>query len=260
MVSEIDYYADRERLAIYLEIEWSDYLYGRPEPTSFPPNPTSDVVPPYFYTELSKQVAKWISRPRSCLEVGGGTGRLTFELARRLETIEDFCFVEPSSRFISWAERLLVRDEALPGFPVIGSKEDRQPYSRPPVIRRLADNLAMHNRVLEDIQADLGRYDLVVSCNVVDRHANPRDFVSRLQSLVAPGGLLVVTSPLDFRRDLTPEENQVGDLNELLADGSWTRAGEIELPYSWRKWARPRTWMGYSCQAIAARRKNDDAR
>jgi SAM-dependent methyltransferase len=259
-MSEIDYYADREKLAIYLEIEWSDYLYGRSADFPDPPNPTSDVVPPYFYIELSKHVAEWGKHSKSYLEVGGGTGRFMFEVAQQLETIENFCFVEPSANFFSWAERLLMTDEALPCFPVINSNEDRQAAQRPPLIRKLADNLVMHNHILEDIQSNLRQYDLVVSCNVIDRHVNPQKLADRLKSLVSPGGLLVLTSPLDFLEDVTPQENRVSDLNELLKGDSWSSVGEIELPYSWRKWSRPRTWVGFSCQVIAAKRKYDNAR
>ena len=74
------------------------------------------LVPPFFYIELSKYVAKWVDDPKSCIEVGGGTGRFMFELARQVDTLERFCFIEPSSRFFSWAERFLSSGEMLPGF------------------------------------------------------------------------------------------------------------------------------------------------
>jgi SAM-dependent methyltransferase len=256
-----DYYSNRGRLAIYLEIEWSDYLFQEVSEISAPPNPSSQVVPPYFYQRLSDLVADWsnefcVKRPASFLEVGGGTGRFTFELAKKVNSLESLCFVEPSKNFFSWAERLLKTSNTLPPFPVIDSENDRMAAGRPPVIEKLRDDLKMLNDTLESSIPYLDmEYDMVVSCNVVDRHENPFTFANKLQELTCPGGLLVICSPLDFRDDLTPEENRIADLKDLFDSNLWDNVAEIELPYSWRKWTRPRSWVGFSCQVVAFVRK-----
>lgn len=257
-----DYYSNRSRLAIYLEIEWSDYLFEKASEISSPPNPSFQVVPPYFYQKLSDLISDWsnefcANQPTSFLEVGGGTGRFTFELAQKIHSLESLCFVEPSTNFFSWAEKLLRSCDPLPNFPVIDSEHDRMAVGRPPVIDKLRSDLTMLNYTLENSIPHLDKkaYELVVSCNVVDRHENPSEFVSKLQGLTCPGGLLVVCSPLDFRDDTTPQENRITDLKDLFDLPNWVNVAEIELPYSWRKWARPRTWVGFSCQVVAFVRK-----
>ncbi len=258
-MSKQDYYADRERLAIYLEIEWSDYLLGRHNNLSYPPNPTADVVPPYYYRELAKLVSRWcvqgVKEPsRSFGEIGGGTGRLTFEIANQIETLEKFCFVEPSESFFQWARRILTTTDDLPPFPPIDSDQDRLAAGRPSLNQKLKDGLSMHNVTLEELEGSVGQLDIVVSSNVIDRHKNPREFMKCLTARVAPGGMLVVASPLDFLDTVTAAENRVNDLNELFDDKTWLSVGEAELAYSWRKWSRPRTWVGFSSQVVAKRR------
>jgi SAM-dependent methyltransferase len=255
-----DYYADRGRLAIYLEIEWSDYLWGQRADFSVPPNPTCDIVPPYYYTALSKFVSDCCAREfqepiHSFCEVGGGVGRLTFELAKRMGSLDRFCFIEPSENFFEWANRMLVTDEALPPFPVIDSEQVRPAAGRPPVNQKLKKGISFYNTTLEETPATLGSFDLVVSSNVIDRHANPRKFFEALSDHVNPGGILVITSPLDFLDSVTSVENRIADLNELFDMRQWIDVVETELPYSWRKWARPRTWVGFSSQVVAKKRR-----
>jgi SAM-dependent methyltransferase len=257
-MTEEDFYADRGRLAIYLEIEWSDYLYGRSSKISSPPNPSTIIVPPYFHIELSKYITRWGNGSRSYLEVGGGTGRLVYEVAQSLGSLENFCFVEPSQNFFSWAKRILTCNENLPAFPRVDSNADAQPVQRPPVVSKLRDSMLMLNQTLEELDPNLGTYDLVVSCNVLDRHPDPREFANILGRYVSPGGLFVLATPFDFHDEITPSEKQFCDLKDLLTAESWAILEEMELPYSWRKWSRPRTWVGFSCQVLAARRLDNN--
>ena len=254
-----DDYADRERLAIYLEIEWSDFLYGQASSISSPPSPTHDIVPPVYFVALSKLIAESSSafdakRPRRYLEVGGGTGRLLFEIAQRLGSIEEYVFIEPSTRFFCWAQHFLTSDKVLPLFPPINSDQDREVFCRPPAIDGLKQRLMMHNRFLEDIDSKLGGFDLAVCSNVIDRHQQPRQFTERLKQLINPGGLIVLASPLDFLDGVTPIENRIDSLNDLFDSETWIDVAEVELPYSWRKWSRPRTWVGFSSQVVVKRR------
>ena len=51
---------------------------------------------------------------------------------------------------------------------------------------------------------DIGLFGCVLAANLIDRLHSPTDFLGRLASLVAPGGVLVITSPYTFLREYTP--------------------------------------------------------
>ena len=55
-----------------------------------------------------------------------------------------------------------------------------------------------------DLSKDLGTFDCVLAANLICRLHTPRDFFSRLASLINPGGILVITSPYTFMTEYTP--------------------------------------------------------
>lgn len=70
---------------------------------------------------------------------------------------------------------------------------------------------------LFELSADqIGTFDLVIACEVIEHVAHPGDLLARLASLLVPGGRLLVTTPngAHFRNTL-PTLRGVGDLEEL---------------------------------------------
>ena len=257
-------YATPVRLAIYLEIGWSDFLFettnlsGTARDLPYP-NPRRDFVPPQFPREAARLARSWAGdislSVKSLCDVGGATGRTLFELDRQFPECECLVLVEPSARFCDWAERLLSSDGALPQVPMVdraGSPRWLDPKSRPPQIARAAERLAIVNETLEGFRPERG-FDLVTCLNVVDRHPCPSDVVDDLAGLMNDGGLLVLSCPFDFDEDSTPDAgNWIDDLNALFAgSASWSHVGEDEVFYEFRSHAR--SWTRFSAQVVGKR-------
>ena len=56
-----------------------------------------------------------------------------------------------------------------------------------------------------NLPSDLGQFGCVLAANLVCRLPNPYKFLDRLPSLVAPGGILVITGPYTWLEQFTPK-------------------------------------------------------
>ncbi|MGI9452267.1 MAG: hypothetical protein ACR2QH_16755, partial [Geminicoccaceae bacterium] len=121
-----DDYATPERLAIYLEIGWSDFLFATSSDAdscqSKPyPSPLHDRVPPQFPIAAVALAHDWATNisldAKSFCDVGGATGRTVYEFERQFPGLEQLVLIEPSKRFCEWAKRLLSSEDDLPDIP-----------------------------------------------------------------------------------------------------------------------------------------------
>ncbi len=257
-------YATPERLAIYLEIGWSDFLFEAPSDVApnkgLPyPNPLCDRVPPDFPIKaaaLARSWAKDISlEARRLCDVGGAVGRTVFEIERQFVGLEQLVLVEPSGRFCEWARHLLSTDGMLPEFPMVdrrGSPEWIAPRTRPPPIPRANARLTIVNEALERYHPQHG-FDLVTCLNVVDRHPCPTELVNGIGRIMNDNGLLVLSCPFDFGESSTPDTGDwIDDLNALfVGTDSWSHVGQDELFYEFRSFNR--NWTRFSAQVVGKR-------
>src|SRR5205807_485276 len=64
--------------------------------------------------------------------------------------------------------------------------------------------------------ASLGRFDLVVACEVIEHVAHPDQFLAKLRALLSPDGLLFLTTPNGrYFRNRLPNFSDVGDAGKL---------------------------------------------
>ena len=71
-----------------------------------------------------------------------------------------------------------------------------------------------------NLPLDLGQYGCVLAANLICRLHRPQGFLDRLASLVAPGGILVLTSPYTFMTEYTPKVGAV-----QCYKGTWALMG-----------------------------------
>lgn len=252
-----DFYADEVRLAIHLEMEWSDFLFApAPHDTSDWPNPLVHRTRPTFYQSVCQAVCRWLAErgasPVSYCDVGGGAGRTTYEIARALPRLEELALIEPSENLARWALHMLAGTEGLRAFPALSGlwEVERRPLSTTPEpLPGASKRLRVHVDVVEAVAVPDGSFQLITCLNVVDRHPDPRALSARLRRMLAPGGLLVIGSPLDFRERHTPKPAWLDDLAQLFDPGEWIMAGEAEIPMDVR--ASPRYWTRYMAQVKA---------
>jgi len=108
-----------------------------------------------------------------------------------------------------------------------------------------------------------GGYDRVVACNVLDSLRVPRQLLSVLDALCAPGGELVITSPYAWQSGVVDERERIGgpdpaaDVAAILRGGQALRTpyaieDEAELPWTLRRDARSQ--VAYRVHYLRARK------
>ncbi len=258
-------YATQERLAIYLENGWSDFLFGchdQPQGVGYP-NPLRDTVPPTFPERVAALTENWAKalghQPGRYCDVGGATGRTLFEAASRFADLRELVMIEPSATFCRWAERFLMTDDPLPKVPRIataGRLDWLKARSRPPAVTEAARRVKIVNAFLEQASG-YGDFDLVTCLNVADRHPDPAALVRELSARLRPGGLLVMACPFDFHTDSTPDRTAwITDLNQLFdGQGDWTHLGQEDVYYDYR--SHNRSWTRLVSQVVAKQWRGD---
>jgi 2-polyprenyl-3-methyl-5-hydroxy-6-metoxy-1,4-benzoquinol methylase len=68
----------------------------------------------------------------------------------------------------------------------------------------------------------IGPYDVVLAANLICRLPDPEAFLSRVASLVRPGGQLLLTTPFTWLEEYTPRDRWIGGVDP-------TRRSEEEL-------------------------------
>lgn len=257
-----DRYASLEYAAIYLRAEWADVLFpdgsgtGQQPGVLEPDSLIGDGRPGYYYQRVAAITAAWASGlglvPRRVCDVGGGTGRLVFELSRHLPDAEELVLAEPSAAFCTWARRFLLGEEFDRWVPM--PDEVLRPTHRRAEPGRLPKPLP-HAVICHATAANVPRpdgYFDVVSCgNVLDRVDDPQALVNDLRHLVRPGGLLVISSPLHFDEHYTGRDRWIGDVREVLDPGCWSIGGrEVDVRYE--LWQCRRRIISYLSQVVGA--------
>lgn len=259
-------YATPNRLAMYLEMGWSDFLLpiaktARSADTKGWPDPMRDAVQPTFYQTVADLCRDWCESaalsPTTFCDVGTATGRLPYEVAARLAKLIRIVGVEPSVGFSKWAQALLCEDSELPPVPMLGPAGRVNTISaarRPiPLTRSTNTNISVITSTAEAFASKGEKFDLVTCLNVVDRHPEPTSLIEALSQLIKPGGLMICSSPLDFKSNWTPESGVwIDSLHQLFSSG-WSSVDEAEAYYEFRYYDR--VWTRFNCQVICKRKE-----
>lgn len=230
-----DDYATLPRVARYLECGWSDVLLPTVECDS---SSITDPVSPQFYKDVADEIVSWIQslgvQLESFADVGSATGRLIFEIEQRFPKMQRLVAVDSSACLCAWLSQLLNGGNEINQIPVIaGAGEVRysMPKSLPAPIRESQQRLEVVAANIDEVADQLTGFQLVCCLNVLDRHPSPRSLMNALDKMLAPGGVLVLASPLDYDTSALAREDQVGNLNELFAANAWSKLGENNFKY-----------------------------
>ena len=143
------------------------------------------------------------------LDLGCAVGRSTFELANHCAEVIG---IDYSQRFIEVAQAL-ARDG---NFPYL--RADEGALTTPLVAKvpteMLRTRVHFEHGDAQALRESLGSFDVVLGANLIDRLADPSQFLARLPQLVKPGGQLVLTSPYTWLPDYTPQEKWLGGFSQ----------------------------------------------
>lgn len=254
-------YSSSEYVSALLRAEWADLL--------FPNRHLLDVEtfgeegrvrlagPGKFYQNVADITFKWAAgiEVNHICDVGGATGRMTLELSERFPCTSEILMIEPSETLCAWASRFLAGEPFDCTLPM--PSEVDQPLGQSidvvliPAVRPQVEVL---NVSADSIPRPPGHFDIITCLNVIDRVADPAQFISDLSVLISPGGLLVMASPMHFEEEFTSRNHWFHDILDVLDTECWDIGGRIadvryELVYNWRR------MESYLSQVIGAVRR-----
>ncbi len=142
-----------------------------------------------------------LAQTRRALDLGCAVGRSSFELARQFDEVIGIDF---SARFID-AAQTLQREGAMRFHAAReGLALDEFQVALPVDLPR--DRVHFEQGDACALRGGLGIFDLVLMANLIDRLPDPARCLAQLPALVAPGGVLILTSPYTWLEDYTPRD------------------------------------------------------
>ena len=237
-----------EHLSIYLDAHWGDRAVPPPD----------GLGPAWPLAELAARVAARADAPvQQAVELGCSTGRIVAELAAGAEQVVG---LDLHMGALRRARRLLAGQPVRYGRRRAGrhytAVEVSAARAIPQVTWLCADAL--------DPPLVPEQFGRVVAFNLLDSVRKPRQLLSVLDALCAPGGELLLSSPYAWQSAVVDESERFGGadpaswLRQQLERGDELRASyqiedEAELPWTLRKDAR--SSVTYQVHYLRARKR-----
>lgn len=142
------------------------------------------------------------------LELGCAVGRACFELAKHCDEVVGIDF---SARFIQIARHLQERGKLT--YQVFEEGElvaDRQVDLGDLNLAATAQRVGFHQGNAMQLDEGLGRFDLVLAANLIDRLPDPGAFLCGIHRLLVDDGLLAIASPYNWLEEFTPRKHWLG--------------------------------------------------
>lgn len=260
-----DRYLQPTYAARYLEAEWGDLLlrHGRfPDGLGAPLGFQAESV--RFYGRVVAMIQHHAAQtpgfmPQRIADFGCATGRLVRELCHAFPAAQEVHGFEPSSLLCSLAHQM-VGGVPLPArLPYVDSpcgdlgelevSDDLQAALQPtPATARARFSVGR----AEDDAVAPDHYDLVTCLNVLDRHPAPDRLVQAVSASLRRGGLLCLSSPLEWQESSTPRALWRDSVVEFLAPAHYHVIAAEDMDYHFRLNSRRR--IHYITEVVVARR------
>lgn len=179
----------------------------------------------------------------SAIDVGCAVGRSSFELARHCDAVLGIDF---SHHFIEAAQRLQQSGRIESARPVEGRITESFTATVPSGIERSRVTFGWGDAM--SISTSEQARDVVLAANLICRLPEPMKFLSRLPSLVKPGGQLLLTTPFTWLEEFTPRERWLGakdatdrrsiDVLKEILDPHFVLQAKADMPFLIREHAR----------------------
>jgi putative 4-mercaptohistidine N1-methyltranferase len=187
------------------------YSFGPQEALFYPTRCVSDFLPAIGSVERA-------------LDLGCAVGRSTFELSRWAGEVVG---IDLSQRFIAAANR--VRET---GLVEINRPEEGELITR--LTRELPRDLNRERCRFETgdataLRTNIGRFDVVLAANLIDRVQSPADLLNSFARLVQSGGYLILSSPYTWLEEFTSKSNWLGGRYDSTGQAILTLDGIKEI-------------------------------
>ncbi|EDV24011.1 hypothetical protein TrispH2_002391 [Trichoplax sp. H2] len=197
---ETDYYETRKLLDEYLamhfgkELDLLQYKFFPAQALEFPQRCADQCIKHYQNTT-----------PRRALDIGCAVGASSFDLARCFDEVVG---IDYSQSFINACNEL--KKKGRMDYSIINEGDLTKPCTAE--IPADIDRSRVHFQCGDacNLPTNLGQFGCVLAANLICRLPDTRAFLYRLPSLVAAGGILVITSPYTWLEQFTPKDKWIG--------------------------------------------------
>ncbi|XP_033630196.1 uncharacterized protein LOC117292297 [Asterias rubens] len=179
------------------------YDYGPTEALDFPRRVAEECLEVYRNRVNKTKV------PSRALDIGCAVGRTAFELARDFEQVVGIDF---SQAFTDTCCALKEQGSLDYEVKDEGDLMTSLKATVDPAIDR--SRLQFQQGDACNLPLDLGQFGCVIGANLTCRLPNPYDFLNRLPSLIAPGGILMLTTPCTWLDEFTPKSKWLGGFTD----------------------------------------------
>ncbi|XP_020368585.2 uncharacterized protein LOC109913482 [Rhincodon typus] len=148
--------------------------------------------------------------PNRALDIGCAVGRASFEMAR---VFQEVVGIDYSLSFVSACNQLKEKGQ----LPYCALTEGELGTQHMAVVPTDIDRTRCFFRQGDacNLSSDLGSFGCVLAANLICRLPDPFAFFHRLPELVAPGGILVITSPYTWLEEFTPKSRWLGGYKDV---------------------------------------------
>ncbi|MGB0371463.1 MAG: putative 4-mercaptohistidine N1-methyltransferase [Opitutales bacterium] len=234
-------YESQELLAQYLLFHYGTAREVLPWPMG-----PSDALD-YAVRAVSEPLADYaVPANARALDIGCAVGRSSFELSKSCAEVIGIDFAQS---FIDAAERIRTTGEHPYAYTVEG-KITAEANAKTPEGTH-SERIKFQQGDAMDLPDDLGDFDIVLAANLICRLPDPMKFLERLPSLIKPGGLLILNTPLTWLEEFTPEINWIGGTPESgetlpglkkILDTDFELKKSVNMPFFIREHARKYQW------------------
>ena len=157
-----------------------------------------------------KRLVGWIDtgrlRPGSrALDLGCAVGRITFELSKFCDSVVG---IDASKSFITCADLIKAGGTASFRLTREGSLGTPAEVQLPADLAR--DRVTFLQGDAADPPASVGKFDVVILANLLDRLAHPRKMLQKLPEITRPGAQVIICSPFTWWDDFTDPDERLG--------------------------------------------------
>ena len=149
-----------------------------------------------------------LSPDATALEVGCAVGGSAFELARSCQCVGASDY---SRSFIAAAQQLQHAGRH-PGFRAVEG-EITLPFEAIVPLEIDRSRVTFSVQDATKLPETLDSHDVVLAANLICRLPDPEAFLSRVASLVKPGGQLLLTTPFTWLEEFTPRDRWIGGID-----------------------------------------------
>lgn len=179
-----------------------------------------------FYARLAAIAREAGAGRGRALHLNGGAGRLVFELARDHQSVLGLDF---SARFVRVGDALQRKGQV---HYTLAADGDNVTYHEVRLdafgFDDLRDRVTFFQDNAANLQVKWGTFDLVVATDLLDNMPDPGAFLAAIDGFVNPGGLLVLASAWQWKRERTPREKWLGGFKDVTGENRTEAAALLE--------------------------------